>query len=208
MKADLRGLDKGQLGLWPDLAQTPPEFVLYGGVALTLRFNHRHSADFDFFCWQEFDPQQLLARIPYLEEAHVLQMSTNTLTCLVHRENPVKLSFFGLPKLGQADEPETEEQTGLRVASLLDVAATKASVIQKRAAARDYLDMDILLTRGKLRLPAILSAAGQVYGRAFNPQISLKALTFFQDGDLPALSTELKARLRDAVVKADQEMLE
>ena len=199
MKVDLEGLETGQRHLWPELSGTPPEFVLYGGVALTLRFRHRHSSDFDFFCWQDFDPHELLERVPYLEGARVLQLSENTLTCLVQREKPVKLSFFGVPKLGQVGVPEIEEQTGLRIASILDIAATKASVIQKRAASRDYLDMHLLLTEGGLALEAILAAAGRVYGPIFNPQITLKAMSYFADGDLSSLPEHVKMRLQDEV---------
>jgi len=207
MKADLGGLDQGQLELWPELRATPSEFVLYGGVALTLRFNHRHSADFDFFCRQGFDPQELLERVPYLDGAAVLQLSENTLTCLLQRNKPVKISFFGLPKFGRAAEPEIEEETSLRIASTLDIAATKASVIQKRAAVRDYLDMDVLLTRAGLRLPKILAAASQVYGGAFNPHITLKAMAYFDEGELVTLPDETKGRLREAVRQAELEEL-
>ena len=35
--------------LWPDLAEVPHSFVLYGGTALALRLGHRISEDFDFF---------------------------------------------------------------------------------------------------------------------------------------------------------------
>lgn len=205
MQADLGGLDSGQRLLWPELAHTPPEFILYGGVALTLRFRHRHSADFDFFCWRDFDPQELLGRVPYLEGARVLQMSANTLTCLVERKKPIKLSYLRVPKLGRVGDMEIEDQIGLRIASLLDVAATKASVIQKRAASRDYIDMYLLLTEGKLALPAILSAAATVYGPVFNPHITLKAMSYFADGDLSTLSEKVKLRLQDEVHRTDLE---
>ena len=204
MKADLGGLDGGQLELWHELVATPAEFVLYGGVALTLRFRHRYSSDFDFFSQQEFDPHELMERLPYLNGARVLQLSANTLTCLVQRQKPVKLSFFGLPRLRRVAEPEVEEQTGLRVASTLDVAATEASVIQKRAAIRDYMDMDVLLTRGQ----AILEAAVLVYGTGFNPHITLKAMSFFDDGDLASLPEEVKARLLQAVDQVELENLQ
>lgn len=187
MKANLDGLDPGQRELWPELARTPGDFVLYGGVALSLRYNHRHSADFDFFCRQTFDPQELKEGIPYLASASVLQLRENTLTCLIQRAKPVKLSFFGLPRFGQAEAPEVEEGIGLKIASTLDIAATKASVLQKRSASRDYLDMDVLLTRAHLKLPQILKAASLVYGSSFNPHITLKALAYFGDGDLGSL---------------------
>lgn len=199
MRANLDGLDAGQRELWPELAQLPQTFVLYGGVALTLRFNHRRSSDFDFFASERFDPQKLYSSLPFLADAEVRQSSPGTLTCLVARTTPVKISFFGVPELGRVGEPEIEDETGLQLASLLDIAATKASVVQKRALARDYIDLDILLTRGQLSLDSILSAARQIYGRAFNPQITLKALSYFGDGDLPKLAPELQARLREAV---------
>jgi hypothetical protein len=45
---------------------------------------------------------------------------------------------------------------------------------------------------------AKLSAAQQLYGSTFNPQITLKARSFFDDGDLPLLSEEMKLRLATA----------
>jgi hypothetical protein len=48
-------------------------------------------------------------------------------------------------------------------------------------------------------LPLALSAAGFIYGRSFNPQITLKALSYFDDGDLPTLPDELKMRIVKAV---------
>jgi len=56
--------------------------LLYGGLALSIRFNHRNSNDFDLFCRSEFDPDQLLNTVPYLRDAGVLQVAQNTLTCL------------------------------------------------------------------------------------------------------------------------------
>lgn len=84
-------------------------------------------------------------------------------------ETPVKLSFFGLPCLGVAGPPDIEEQIGLRVASLLDIAATKASTIQKRAAARDDIDLDLLLTRAGLQLHDVLKAGRVVMATVSTP---------------------------------------
>lgn len=38
-----------QRRLWEELGGAPRGFVLYGGTALALRFEHRSSEDFDFF---------------------------------------------------------------------------------------------------------------------------------------------------------------
>jgi hypothetical protein len=42
-------------------------------------------------------------------------------------------------------QPHRVQETGLQVASLLDLAGTQASVIQLRAQAKDYLDIEALL---------------------------------------------------------------
>ena len=65
--------------------------------------------------------------------------------------------------------PLTVEENGLKVASLLDLAGTKASVVQVRAEAKDYLDIDALLQRTSIDLPLALAAAQAMYGTSFNP---------------------------------------
>lgn len=203
MEPTLAWLTEGQRRLWQELGGTPPEFVLYGGVAIALRFGHRYSADFDFFSQGEFDPRELYDSIAYLKNADVLQIGRNTLTCSVTRGEPVKVSFFGLPEFKTAQSPETVAGPGIRIASLLDLAATKASVIQKRAAARDYIDLDVLLSRGGVDLVDALAAARKAYGTFFNPQITLKALCYYEDGDLMTVPEDARARLMAEVANAD-----
>ncbi len=45
----------------------------------------------------------------------------------------------------------------------------------------------------------MLGAACAVYGHAFNPMLSIKALTFFEDGDLALLTEVQKQFLCDQV---------
>src|SRR3954453_14833736 len=99
-------LPGSQRALWPELADTPKHFVLYGGTAIALRLGHRSSVDFDFFSFEPFVPHNLQSAIPYLQHATVLQSAPNTLTCRVERGGPVQISYFGL-SLGQAAAPET-----------------------------------------------------------------------------------------------------
>ena len=74
----------------------------------------------------------------------------------------------------------------------------KAAVVQQRAEAKDYVDLHALLEAG-IGLPAALAAAGVIYGERFNPQLTLKALSFFGDGDLPSLPTSVQERIIGAV---------
>jgi hypothetical protein len=184
-----------QRRLWNELGHTPGEFVLYRGTALALRLGHRHSEDFDFFSNKSFAPDVLRKAIPYLQDAELSQFETNTLTAIVDRGGPVKVSFFGELRLNRVQEPEVAQDNGIQVASLLDVAATKLATIQQRAQARDYEDLAAIVTSG-ISLAEALAAAVAVYGKEFNGALSLKALTYFEDGDLPTLSPATQKRLR------------
>lgn len=192
----LTALPAAQRALWPELKQVPPRFVLYGGTALALRLGHRQSEDFDYFADAPIDPDELLNRLPLLKGATVRQKAPNTLTAVVHRPGPVKLSFFGL-SLRRVGEPEATDDGVARVATLRDIAGCKMAVIQSRSEARDYLDVYALLTRG-LDVAGMLAAAQAIYGEQFFPMISLKALAWFEDGDVPSLQADVKAALRRA----------
>jgi hypothetical protein len=78
-----------QQRLWPELAQTPDYFILYGGTAIALRLGHRQSVDFDFFTLKAFQPHSLLEGLPYLKGAVVRKSSANNLTVSVDRGGPV-----------------------------------------------------------------------------------------------------------------------
>jgi hypothetical protein len=195
-------LPAAQRALWPELNATPPDFTLYGGTAIALRLGHRASADFDFFGRMSFDPDRLLATVPYLAGARVLQRERDTLTCRVSRGGPILVSFFGLPTIGCIEESTPVEGPGFPVASLIDLAGTKAAVVQKRAQVKDYIDIDALIAAG-VGLPSALAAARAIYGTAFEPQITLKALTYFGDGDLPTLPAVVQQRLVKAATAVD-----
>jgi hypothetical protein len=188
-------LAPSQRRLWEELKHTPKDFVLYGGTALALRLAHRTSEDFDFFSNHSFGPDSLRKAIPYLHQAEMSQFEANTLTAIVDRSGPVKLSFFGGLALNRIQDPDVTLDSGIQVASLLDIAATKLATIQQRAQARDYQDIAAIMI-AKITLSDALAAAAAVYGKQFNGALSLKALTYFADGDLPQLSFDTREQLR------------
>ncbi len=196
-----------QRRLWDELTAVPAEFVLYGGTALALHLGHRQSVDFDFFGNRPLDEVRLVPAMSFLAGAIVTQRAPNTFSCRIDRGGVIQLSFFGLPDLPSLSPPLIAPDNGLQVASLLDLAGTKASVVQVRAEARDYIDIDALLRDGRIDLPTALAAAQAIYGAAFNPQNTLKALSYFEDGNLPRLPQPVRDRLARAAREVDLDRL-
>jgi hypothetical protein len=200
-------LPPSQRRLWDEFAEVPLEFVLYGGTAIALHLGHRQSVDFDFFGDRPLDPDTVTLAIPFLAEATITQRQPNTLGCVVDRGGPVRLSFFGVPALPRLRPPLVAPDNGLRIASLLDLAGTKASVVQMRAEAKDYIDIDAILANGRIDLPTALASARALYGAQYNPQITLKALSYFDDGNVRTLPDETKDRLSRAASAVDLDKL-
>jgi hypothetical protein len=196
-----------QRRLWDELTSIPSEFVLYGGTAIALHLGHRESVDFDFFGNRPFDPARLMSTMPFMAGAQVTQREPNTLTGIVDRGGVVKVSFFGVPEIPRLVTPHQVPGNGIKVASLLDLAGMKASVVQVRAEAKDYIDVDAMMTSGRIDLPTALAAGLAIYGTQFNPEITLKALSYFGDGDLRQLPELMKARLAKAAREVDLDRL-
>lgn len=127
-----------------------------------------------------------------------LQESPDTLT-VITTETPagqagVKVSFFGGIGFGKVGNPDPTDHGVLQVASLDDLMATKLKVILQRVEAKDYRDIAAMLRAGVDLSPG-LAAACQLFGHTFQPSESLKALTWFQGGDLYSLSMEDRSLL-------------
>lgn len=196
-------LDVPQRRLWDELDSVPPSFVLCGGTAVALQLGHRSSVDFDFVASKEFDPDELTATVSFLQGSRQVQKSANTLTCIVDRDGPVMVSFFGTPSIEWIESPLVANDNHAQIASLVDLAAMKAAVVQKRAEAKDYVDLDAIITNTEIDLGTALSAGKLLYGAMFNPELTLKSLSYFGDGTLPSLPEEVRARLTRAVLAVD-----
>jgi hypothetical protein len=191
-------LPPAQHHLWPDLRRAPAlGFVLYGGTAIALRLGHRSSIDFDFFTEGPLDRQDLHAAFPFLAGAQVLQDRVDTLTILATSpkdEGTIKVSFFAGIDFGRVGEPEWTKDRVLQVASLDDLLATKLKVLLQRVEAKDYRDIEALIAAGT-SLDSGIGAARAMFGAGFQPSECLKALVYFEGGDLNTLSSETRESL-------------
>ena len=190
-------LPSAQRAIWPRLAPTVElGLVLYGGTAVALRLGHRTSVDFDFFSEKPLQLEKLDNSFAFLKTAKVIQSQPNTLSVLVpgpevggkaNDAANVRISFFGDLGIGRAGVPDRTPDGVLEVASLLDLLATKLKVILQRIEAKDYRDIVAILGAG-LRLEEGLAAAAQLYPPNFQPSEAIKALTYFEGGDLAQLT--------------------
>ncbi len=200
-------LPPAQKRLWPMLKPAAEHgFVLYGGTAIALRLGHRTSVDFDFFSDQPLDKDALKRDLPFLRKGQVLQNRENTLTVSVsagrEKRDAVKLSFFGDIRFGRVGRPQWTEDGILQAASLDDLMGTKLAVLQQRVASRDYQDIAAMIKAG-YSLARGLAVSRVLYGASFQPNESLKALVYFEGGDLASLSAENRRGLVEAVHSVD-----
>lgn len=191
-------LPAAQRALWHELQGVKSlGWVLYGGTAIALRLGHRASVDFDFFNDKRLDSQRLAEACPGLDRSTVVQERPETLTVLMPAEaerTPVKVSFFGGLGFGRVGEPDVTSDGVLEVASADDLLAHKLKVLLQRVEARDYLDIAALLDSG-LHLDRGLASARALFEGAFQPSESLKALVYFEGGDLHTLPPPVKETL-------------
>lgn len=188
-----------QRRLWPELAAAQDlGFVLYGGTAIALRFGHRPSIDFDFFSASALDRDAIYGAFPFMAVSTVVQDERNMLSVLVPygdtSHSHVKVSFFGTIVFGHVGEPDMTDDGVLMVASLDDLMATKVRVVLQRAEAKDYRDIAMMIRAG-VSMSKGLAAARLFFEPAFQPSESLKALVYFEDGDLQKLSLQDKSTL-------------
>lgn len=190
----LHVLAEGQRETWSALNPTSKlGFVLYGGTAIALRLGHRQSEDFDFFAPTVVPKSAIYEALPFISDAQVLQDVRDTFTVLDLRG--VKLSFFGNIRFGRIREPETASGTTVTVASLIDLFGTKLATLLQRVEARDYRDIIAILKSG-LSLEEGLGSARAIYGSQFQAAEALKALTWFEEGDLSSIDRDARAFLR------------
>ncbi len=182
--------------LWPALRPIRDlGFVLYGGTAIALRLAHRQSIDFDFFHSRQLDREALEKAVPILNAATVLQESPNTFVAMAPGQ--VKLSFFGGLDFGRVGEPQPTNDGVLRAASLEDLMASKLKVILQRSESKDYIDLAAMVRAGG-SVAAGLAAAEKIYHPTFPPSESLRALVYFEGGDMALVNEPDRAVLTKA----------
>jgi hypothetical protein len=196
-------LPAAQREIWTGLAPAQQlDFVLYGGTAIALHLGHRESLDFDFFRSEPLDKDQIRTAFGFVGGAAILQDKPDTLVVLAKMPSGfVKVSFFGGIGFGRVNDPLLTRDDTLLVASLDDLMATKLKATLDRAEAKDYWDLAKMISAG-VSLAAGLSAFKQMFKG--EPAQVLRALGYFEDGDLATLDKADQNLLRNARDKIQQ----
>lgn len=151
----------------------------------------------------------LLKEIPFLARAEVTALAKNTLSVRLHGDSPINaatpvlLSFFGVPKLPNLRAAHRVTQPAIAIGDLLELAGMKAMVVQKRAEAKDYFDIHALLMKARIDLPTQLAAGLALYPPHFAPDLTLKALCYFSEGNLQSVPASIRNDLARAVRAVD-----
>ncbi len=200
---DLGILPPAQRELWPTLGDIPEDFVLYGGTGLALHLGHRQSADFDFFSADPFAPTELLAKLAWLGRLTIDRAAPDSLACTT--EGGARFAFFGGMRIQAVAEPVLADENGVVVASVFDLAGTKAKALLDRSEWRDYVDIAALLRHG-LGLPEIVGFASAIFDPLFEfPAAAfLRALVYFEEGTAPDVPAAVRRELEAAVKAAER----
>jgi Nucleotidyl transferase AbiEii toxin, Type IV TA system len=193
-----------QLRAWSTLGEVPDEFVLYGGTGLAVRLGHRDSEDFDFFSAEPFSPTELLADLAWLGRVTVGRTSANNLEFVT--ADGVHFAFFGGMRIQCVAEPSLVKENGLVVASVFDLAGTKAKTILDRSEWKDYIDLATILRAG-LSLIDVIGYATTIFDPLFEfPAAAfLRSLVYFEEGTAGDVPADVRRDLELAVVRASRE---
>lgn len=150
----IKVLPAAQQELWPLLIEVPEYYVLYGGTAVALRYGHRESVDFDFFTdRQDITIGSEIEKMPSLrericDEPEIYANQANyTLQLNAGRVNFTVLNNADIVP-GCVNAPAHTCDNRIKIASPLDLMATKLLALHHRSTAKDFYDLAELIKQG------------------------------------------------------------
>ena len=162
---------------------------LAGGTALALQMGHRISVDFDFFTKKKFNSEMLVQKLAALPAKFQLErLEWGTILGYVGRTR-FSLFYYNYPLL---DKPAFF--SGIKLASIKDIASMKIAAISDRGAKRDFIDLYFILAVEKaFSFKDVLN----FYDKKFkvlrqNKMHILKSLIYFNDAEKVEMPKMLK----------------
>ncbi|MCL8208403.1 MAG: hypothetical protein K6V97_10080 [Actinomycetia bacterium] len=168
-----------RLARWAPLRR----FRLAGGTGLALQLGHRRSQDLDWFTSRRssaFDAVGLIASLEQADLRPVVQLQQADEVRVLLGTTPVTFVAYPFP---WAYPPAVRHP--FLLADCRDIALMKAYAVGRRATARDYLDLAVLLDSGRVTVPELVHRAERLFrldGEAvFSPRLFLQQLVYTAD---------------------------
>ncbi len=151
---------------------------LAGGTALALQIGHRISYDLDFFSGEKFQPQVFLKELSQIKSYHHKETREGT---ILGRLGEIKFSLFYYP-YPLLEKPIEFKDSGIKLASIDDIAAMKLTAISERGAKRDFIDLYFILQEKSLK--EVLKLYARKYGALSSNLIHIKkSLAYFAEAE-------------------------
>ena len=167
-------------------------FYLAGGTAISIKYNHRPSLDFDFFSDSFFsftEKEDFLKKI----ESYNPEIVINTPDTLAFVLNGIYVSFFKYP-YPLLKEPESFLNGKVKLASDYDLIAMKVSAIVGRGVKRDFFDLWFLMKKHRLSLKDVIEISRKKFGKVFSESVFLKAVVYFSDAEKEKAFSEIEEK--------------
>lgn len=135
-------MDPDMLRLWHRIGPLPGNLRLYGGTALALYLNHRHSTDFDFATPSPIVDLEFISALPWMAGADRQGGPGMVDASIKGKLRSVKVTFMECGRLiPQPTRDPITARNGVAVAHPVDLAAAKIEACLNRGAHRDYEDV-------------------------------------------------------------------
>lgn len=152
-------LPESQRLLWPYLKEIPSDFVLYGGTAIALRYGHRQSVDFDFFSsMADGDIAVTTQQLSFIKKFAInygepvvnktLDSSQIIYDLDMGKNKIVEVTFLRDRNFigGSINAPHVSIDNGIKIATPMDLMATKINAVLYRQSVKDLVDIATLIT--------------------------------------------------------------
>lgn len=171
-------------------------FYLTGGTALAAFYlHHRYSEDLDFFSENEFDILQVDVAFKAIRQELGItkidfQQSYNRNLFFLHIGKEVikaEFTYFPFPRIEKGNE-----EYGIQVDSLLDIATNKLFTIYQRSQARDYIDLYAIVQHKGYSVEELVQKAKSKFDWHIDPlQLGTQFIKAKEAQDYPRMIVEI-----------------
>lgn len=171
-------------------------FYFSGGTALAEYYlHHRLSEDLDFFSMEEVDPMAIQVSLKNIQDKAGItkidfQQSFNKNLFFLHfKEGVIKTEFTYYP-FTQIEQPQVIN--GIKVDSLVDIAANKTFTIYQQPSSRHFIDLYLIIKTKEWGFKDLIKKARTKFDSPIDPiQMGQQLLKVTEVLDYPSLFIEL-----------------